>query len=821
MIDLLPEQICLAGTPQTKADAITQVGELLVESGCIEPGYVASMFHREQVANTFLGSGIAIPHGMPQDRALIKRTGIAILQVPAGVSWNEGETAHLIVGIAASSGEHIDVLRRLTRVLADEEQVTHLIHTTEVDDIIAALTGQRPERAPASAADYALVFSLSLPNPSGLHARPAANFVNLAKQFRANVRVRHNQQAVDGKSLLALLQLGARQGTLLHVSAEGEDAADALKALQAAMEAGLGDEPEAVSAPAPIRLEAHEWAPKEVKATIAGISAASGLAIGVVRQHHTQLFTVEDSVAAEPTVEAARLSAALEAARAELRELYEEVKGRFGLSKAAIFLAHEEFLNDASLIEETTATIAEGHTAAWAWHKHIQQRVTQVEKLDDPVLASRAVDLSDVGQRVLRHLLGVAAERPVTPDTPVILIADDLRPSDTAALNTEVILGFCTAGGGPTSHTAIIAKSLGIPALVAAGEIILGIPNGTACILDGYTGRLYLEPSPPDVLAAREVQNTLQIAQAAANTTRLEPAITLDGHRVEVAANINRAAEAPQAIESGAEAVGLMRTEFLFLESDHAPSEEEQFEAYRDMVQALEGRPLIIRTLDIGGDKEVPYLNLPREDNSFLGIRGIRLCLARPDLFVPQLRAIYRAAAFGPIKIMFPMIATLDDFQNARAVAEQVRQELNAPLVDLGIMVEVPSAALLAEHLAPEVAFFSVGTNDLTQYTLAMDRLHPQLAKQADGLHPTVLRLISMTVAAAQRAGKWVGVCGGLAGDPKGALILVGLGVKELSVARPSIPAIKAVLRQHTLAELQALAQKALACATAAEVRAL
>jgi len=264
-----------------------------------------------------------------------------------------------------------------------------------------------------------------------------------------------------------------------------------------------------------------------------------------------------------------------------------------------------------------------------------------------------------------------------------------------------------------------------------------------------------------------------------------------------------------------------MRTEFLFLARDSAPSEEEQFEAYRAMAQALGDRPLIIRTLDIGGDKEVPYLHLPHEDNSFLGVRGIRLCLVRPDLFIPQLRAIYRAAAYGRIHIMFPMIATLEDVERARAITEQVRQELNAPPVPLGIMIEVPSAVILADHLAQEVDFFSIGTNDLTQYTLAMDRLHPQLARQADALHPAVLRMIEKTVQAARGAGKWVGVCGGIAGDPKGAVILTGLGVSELSVSVPSIAAVKAEIRSHSLSDMQQVAQKALQCRTAAEVRSL
>ncbi len=819
MLELDQRQIRLRARPTDKTDAIRQVGQVLVESGNIQPGYVESMLGREAVANTYLGNGIAIPHGMPQDRELINRTGIAVLQAPDGIAWNPGETVRLVVGIAAKSDEHIDLLRRLTRVLGDQEQVERLTRTTDPRDIIEALTGERP--APAATApalpDYAHFFDIVIHNATGLHARPATMFVDLAKQFQTAIRVRHGDRVADGKRLIELLQLGVERGATVRVSAEGPDAEAALESLKAAIAAGLGDEEEA-PAPATVAVS-HSWKPQRPATTISGISAAPGLAIGVTRRYETQPIVVEDRPG-DPLEEGERLQRAISAAQAELDELYEEVKTRFGSSKAAIFRAHSEFLNDAGLIQQTVARIFERHSAAWAWQQAINERVSQLQKLDDPILAGRAVDLSDVGQRVLRHLVGVAT-KPASPESPVILIADDLTPSDTATLDPDAILGFVTAKGGPTSHTAIIARSLGIPAIVAAGPAALDVADDTPCIIDGYSGALYLRPHEADVAAAREVQQQLQRQQDAANASRFDPAVTLDGHRVEVAANINRASDAAAAVAAGAEGVGLMRTEFLFLERNAAPTEDEQFAAYRDMAQAMNGRPVIIRTLDIGGDKEVPYLNLPKEDNSFLGIRGIRLCLQRPDLFIPQLRAIYRAASYGQVKIMFPMIATLEDWTQARELAEQVRRELNAPPVELGIMIEVPSAAVLADHFAREVDFFSVGTNDLTQYVLAMDRLHPQLAKQADGLHPAVLRMIDQTVRAASRHGKWVGVCGGVAGDPKGAVILAGLGVTELSVSVPSVAEVKAHIRAHSLAEMQALARRALECRTAAEVRSL
>jgi phosphocarrier protein FPr len=821
MITLDEHLVRLQSKATDKQDAIRQAGQLLVDNGNIDAGYIVSMLGREGVANTYLGNGISIPHGLPKDRDLIKQTGISVVQVPGGVTWNPGETAHLVVGIAAKSDEHIDVLRRLTRVLGDEEQVARLTRTTDPRDIIEALTGERPA-APAKKADttdYADFFDAVILNKTGLHARPAATFVDVAKRFQADVKVRRDGSAANGKSLISLLQLGVEHGTTIRVSAQGADALASLNALKAAIAVGLGDEPEEQLPPAP-GASTQGWVPQAAVTTIAGIPASGGLAIGPIRQYTHRPIVVTDQPG-DPVAEGNKLQNALNAAQSELDRLHEEVKTRLGSGKAAIFRVHAEFLNDAALIMQTISLIYQGHSAGWAWQQIIGVRVSQMQKLDDPILAGRAVDLSDAGQRVLRHLVGTGEEQPISLDTPTILIAEDLTPSDTATLDPDMILGLCTARGGPTSHTAILARGFGMPAVVGTGDTVLDVVDGTLGILDGESGKLYLKPSEADVQAARNLQQQLQRQQDAANATRFTSATTTDGYRVEVAANINRAADAPRAIEAGAEGVGLMRTEFLFLARESAPTEEEQFEAYKAMAQAMGDRPLIIRTLDIGGDKEVPYLHLPKEDNSFLGVRGIRLCLIRPDLFIPQLRAIYRAAAYGRIQIMLPMVSTLEDVERARAIAEQVRQELNAPALPLGIMIEVPSAVILADHFAQEVDFFSIGTNDLTQYTLAMDRLHPQLARQADALHPAVLRMIEKTVQAARKAGKWVGVCGGIAGDPKGAVILTGLGVSELSVSIPSIAAVKAEIRSHSLTEMQDVAQKALQCRTAAEVRSL
>lgn len=815
MLNLDQDHVLLDAKASSKTDAIHQVGKLLVQNGNIQSGYIESMLAREQVANTFLGNGIAIPHGLPHDRDLISATGVSVVQIPTGVEWNPGEQVYLVVGIAAKSDEHLDILANLTHVLGDEDTVQRLARTDDPLDIVESLSQFRSDTAPAPLPDFDRYADVVIKGKAGLHARPATLLVNLAKHYESEIRVRHGQRTANGKSLVSLLKLGVEGGQTIRIMTQGQDEEKALHALVAAVKQGLEEEETDQD-----RHYTLDWTPQFAAQAIPGIAASSGMAIGTVHQFKRSKIVVE-ATAKDPIVEMARLQQAISTAQAELHDLYEEVKARSGAAQASIFQAHQEFLQDPDLVAEAEEQIRAHHSAGWVWQQVIEQRAQALEQLSDPLLAGRAVDLRDVGQRVLRLLATRIDEEPTLPTQPFILIAEDLTPSDTAKLDPTLTLGFCTAAGGPTSHTAIIARSLDIPAIVGAGPAVLHLAEGTRCILDGESGNLYPNPNEQDIQIAEQALTDLRSLREAEQLACYQPALMTDGHRVEVVANIGSAQEAAQAINAGAEGVGLLRTEFLFLQRSQPPSETEQLDAYRQMTQALNGLPLIIRTLDIGGDKEIPYLRLPKEDNPFLGIRGIRLCFAQPDLFQTQLRAIYQAAHTGAIKIMFPMIATLEDFEQARQLAEAVRQEVGADPIEMGMMVEVPSAVAMAREFAQVVDFFSIGTNDLTQYVLAMDRGHPTLAKQADGLHPAVLRMIHQTVQAATAAGKWVGVCGGIAGDPKGAAILVGLGVTELSVSIPSIAAVKARLRNLSFADTQVLAQRALECRTAQEVRAL
>ena len=825
MLNLNKDSIKLGAAAVDKTDAIRQVGLLLVNTGHMQPGYITSMMERETVANTYLGNGISIPHGLPKDRELILQTGIAVLQIPAGVEWNPGETVRLVVGIAAKSDEHLEVLANLTHILGDEAAVQQLSATTDAAEMIQQLTGTAAQPPAASEnlapADFAKFLDIALPGKAGLHARPATLLVTLAKEFKSEIRLRYGDRTANAKSLVSLLKLGLEGGQPFRLMAEGTDADQALAKLHSAIAAGLEDEadsPALSAAPATPTLHFET-------AAISGIAASPGLAIAPLYQMQRHKFTFADT-AENPAVEEYRLRQAIDAAKQQIQGVYQEMKGKAGAAKAAIFLAHQEFLDDPELQQAAIAQLnpLKGEvqrSAAWAWRQTYQHRADSLQQLVDPLLAARAADLRDVGDRVLRLLADPIEEAPQMPNERVILIAEDLTPSDTAGLNPALVAGFCTAYGGATSHSAIIARSLDIPAIVGAGAAVLELTSGAIAILDGGSGNLYPQPTEADLETAKAAQQDLQAQREAEKLACYQPAILTDGHRIEVVANIGAAVEAEQAVNAGAEGVGLLRTEFLFLNRTEPPSEDEQFAAYSQMTQALNGLPLIVRTLDIGGDKAVPYLNLLPEENPFLGVRGIRLCLQRLDLFKPQLRAIFRASQTAPIKIMFPMIATLEEFQQARQIAEAVRSEIGADPVDYGMMIEVPSAVMMANEFAQEVAFFSIGTNDLTQYVLAMDRGHPSLAKQADGLHPAVLRMVQQTVQAAQAHGKWVGVCGGVAGEPLGAIILTGLGVTELSVSIPSVAAIKAKLRSLSRSQAKDLATRALACRTAQEVRSL
>jgi multiphosphoryl transfer protein len=667
--------------------------------------------------------------------------------------------------------------------------------------------------------------AILIPNPTGLHARPSAVIANLAKGFKSSIKLQVGDRQANARSVTAIMALDVGQGAKVQVVASGPDAKAAVEKLGAVLAAGSGDEGSAPApAPATTTLPPAAAPPPQRKSAdpnvLVGASASPGLAVGTVFQLRRQEIQVTEA-GAGVDVERRRLADAVATARAQLAALQAQLHAKRENAKAAIFAAHDELLADPDLLEIAESAIAKGKSAALAWQRAFSAHAEKLAGMQNQLLAQRANDLRDVGLRVLTIVTGATLEKREYPQNSV-LIAEDLTPSDTATLDRTRVMGFCTARGGTTSHVAIIARSMGLPALAGIEALALDVPDGTLVILDGNKGTLRLNASPEEVARIRATQARIEQRRKHDLAHALEPATTLDGTRIEVVANIGGLADANKIASFGGEGVGLLRSEFLFMERADAPTEDEQFETYKAIALAV-GRehPLIIRTLDVGGDKPLSYLPIPKEDNPFLGQRGVRVGLDRPEILRAQLRAILRAGAFGKVRIMFPMIATLSELYDVKAMLAEEAASLGVPPVPTGIMVEVPAAAVMAAQFAREADFFSIGTNDLTQYTLAMDRGHPKLASQVDALNPAVLRLIAHTVKGAEPLGRPVGVCGGIASDPAAVPILVGIGVSELSVSLPAIPTVKAQIRALRVDGCRALAERALAAESAEEVRAL
>jgi multiphosphoryl transfer protein len=666
--------------------------------------------------------------------------------------------------------------------------------------------------------------AIVLPNPNGLHARPAAVLSSTAKTFKSNIRLQLGDRSANARSVTSLMALETARGDKVVLVAKGPDAREAVNRLTPMIAEGLGDEGcVPVSAPATM-TEAPIAAPAPRKDAdpnlVTGVPASSGLAVGEVYQvRHVDIQVKEEG--GTPDQERRLLDGAIDRAAGQLEALRAQLHGHKEQAKAAIFAAHSELLEDPDLIEIATSAIAKGKSAAFAWKNAVKSHAERLAGLRNQLLAQRANDLRDVGERVLEVLTGVKREAPSYPAN-AVLIAEDLTPSDTAAMERGKVMGFATVRGGATSHVAILARSLGIPALAGIEARALELPNGTPVILDGSKGTLRLNPSPEEMKKLREAQIRHEAQRKEDLAHALEPATTTDGRNIEVAGNIGGLKDAGEVGQLGGDGVGLLRSEFLFMERSAPPSEDEQFEEYKAIALALDAeRPLIIRTLDVGGDKPLAYLPIPKEDNPFLGERGIRVGLDRPEILRTQLRALLRASQFGKLRIMFPMIATMAELLDAKAILAEEASSLDIRPMPCGIMVEIPAVAIMAEVFAEEADFFSIGTNDLTQYTLAMDRGHPKLAPKVDALNPGLLRLIALTVEGARKHKRFTGVCGGIAGDAQAVPILVGLGVDELSVSLPSIPTIKAQIRRLSHAECRDLAQRALNCRTGDEVRAL
>ncbi|MDO5620281.1 MAG: phosphoenolpyruvate--protein phosphotransferase [Paracoccus sp. (in: a-proteobacteria)] len=691
----------------------------------------------------------------------------------------------------------------------------------------AALT-LTPEGAatetPAATTGEAVRVEAVLIDPFGLHARPAGIIAQHAKSAPVGVSISLNGKTVDARSPIALMTLGAAKGDRLTIAAAGPEGREAVQAIADFIasftpETGTAtpapEAPSAAPVAAPVTAAAPLLAMGEAL-DFSGASAVPGLGIGQSLRLVQAALEVPET-GRDPAAEGAALTDALNLARQALRNATTGANH----TQTAIMEAHLSFLDDAALQDAAKALIEQGKSAAFAWKTALDEQITTLRSLGNAVMAERASDLADVQRRVVRLLTGQADSR-VTLTEPTVVFAEDLLPSQFAELDPAQLAGICLAASGPTAHIAILAGARGVPMVVAAGPDAMRVPDGQSVILEGETGTLRINPPAADLDSARSRAEARRQRAAESRANAAETCHMADGTRIEVMANLGQLADVAPALEAGAEGSGLLRSEFLYLDRATAPTEEEQFQQYQAIADALDGRPLVIRTLDAGADKDVPYVQLPADENPALGLRGIRMSLFQPELLRDQIRAILRVKPYGVVKLLLPMIATLEDLRNVRAVIDAEMAALGrAEPIELGVMVEVPSVALLSARFADEVDFFSIGTNDLTQYALAMDRINPRLAPQLDPFHPAVLHLIALTAQGAAAKGRWIGVCGNLASFPLAAPVLIGLGVTELSASAGALPEIKAMVRGLDMATCRDAAEAALKLEDAAQVRAM
>lgn len=680
--------------------------------------------------------------------------------------------------------------------------------------------------------------TLTLLNLHGLHARPAAKFVQAAASHNGEVLVTNLTNAkgpVSAKSLNAVTTLGAVKGHQIKIAAGGNGAKQVLETISEMVQNGFG-EPTEIS-----EKETEGFVPDKKIITksidsrtgLQGVPVSDGAAVAVLYKYRPPIPPIPTESIEDPVQEWAELEEAVEKVAADISRRKKELSRTIGESESEIFDAHLLILKDPEGLKKTRDLIYnEKKNASQAWSEVISQTVEEYKLLDNLYLQQRAADVLDVGNQVLFALVGNESAGRIVFDNKVILYAAELTPTETSQLDMQQIMGIITSAGGPTSHSAILARALSIPAVTGVSADFERFPDGIEMAISGFTGEIWIEPDETikeKVLSIRS--DWLDRKQKLLQTSK-EPAFTRDGTRIEVVANAGNLLDAETALRNGSEGIGLLRTEFLFLTSKKPPTEEEQYKTLREIGEAMSNdgdlsRPIVIRTLDVGGDKDLPYIDLPQEDNPFLGVRALRLSFKNPDIFIAQLRAVLRAGFGLNFKIMFPMVANLEEVHQARQLLEEAHTALVKETIkhkwpiDIGIMIEIPAAAILSGQIAPQVDFFSVGTNDLTQYTMAAERGNPSLAKLNDALHPAVMQLVAKVCESAHKNNKWVGVCGELAGDPIATPVLIGLGVDELSMNPGAVPQIKAVLNVLDITNARELAEQVLGLSSAAEARAI
>ncbi|KAA0545296.1 phosphoenolpyruvate--protein phosphotransferase [Bacillus sp. BGMRC 2118] len=561
---------------------------------------------------------------------------------------------------------------------------------------------------------------------------------------------------------------------------------------------------------------------------LSGIAASSGIAIAKAYKLEHPNLEVERYEVSDIESELARLETALHKSNSDLEKIKEMANVQLGEDKAAIFAAHLLVLSDPELINPIKDKIKNDKVnAEFALQEVSSMFVQMFEQMDNEYMKERAADIRDVTKRVLGYLVGVSIPNLSLISEEVIIVTEDLTPSDTAQLNRNYVKGFTTDIGGRTSHSAIMARSMEIPAVVGTKAVTSSIQNGDMLIVDGLNGLVIVNPTEEELATYKQKQNDFQKQKEEWAKLKSEQTLSKDGQHVELAANIGTPEDVQGVLSNGAEGIGLYRTEFLYMGRDSLPTEEEQFDAYKKVLERMEGKPVVVRTLDIGGDKELPYMHLPKEMNPFLGYRAIRLCLDEQNIFRTQLRALLRASRYGNLRVMFPMIATVEEFRQSKAILLEEKEKLKqegitvSDEIEIGMMIEIPSAAIIADQFAKEVDFFSIGTNDLIQYTMAADRMNERVSYLYQPYHPAILRLINMVVEAAHKEGKWAGMCGEMAGERTATPILLALGLDELSMSASSVLPIRSSIKNLSVEELSKLKDRVLSSSTADEVLAI
>ena len=684
-----------------------------------------------------------------------------------------------------------------------------------VGDLLMELVPEKAAAQAASGPGPVLSRRVLVALEHGIHARPAAMLAAAVKGFTAEVTLVARGRGASARSTIALMTLGVRKGDEVEIRASGSDAEAALSAAEAALSREIGQKP-ASAAEKLMPPDSNTALPREDN-ILRGAIASRGLTLGYTLQLSRPEISVPENGAG-----ISHESAELDRARSVVTTHLKAAAGSGPQATREIMGAHLELLDDPELVAGARVFIENGKSAGYAWRQVIRATVEVLRGLNDARMAERVDDLLDLESQVLGALSAqsVAAPRELPEHT--VLIAKELLPSQLVALDASRLAGICMAAGGPTSHVAILAAAMGVPALVAMGPTVLALSDRTMVVLDAERGFLRINPDREQLAAAEGELSRRHERRAAEQAAAQSEGRTADGTRIEVLANVGSVAEAEAAVRNGAEGCGLLRTEFLFLDRQSPPDEAEQTAEFQRIATALAGRPLTLRTLDIGGDKPIPYLPLPREDNPALGLRGVRTSLWRPDLLRVQLRAALAIHPETQARVLLPMITDPAEIRTVRGMLDEERRSMGRITpIELGVMIETPAAALMADRIAAEADFLSIGTNDLTQYTLAMDRGHPELASRLDALHPAVLRLIARTAGAAISHGRRVAVCGGLASDPTAAPILIGLGVHELSVVPSFIPQLKSLISSISLDTCRELARQALELETAEAVRAL